>query len=273
MKNQEAKDALENYIRDFDITKFPGENVPTACLRLNAVARALGDGDLPSNTIHKVLEGFGKSSTKSFNDFCSSRIALRRGCFYANIMKDKSLQYQLSSLLNDIEATCLDLVGGNKWEGIVASPASSSFIASPHVDADEREAQALAAKSNIPWDEWVKLYAKCHHCGEKGHIRPNRPDYLKKIENGEVKQPFRPHRSQPRPNYRGIVPQGRRQKFSKDPKMKAFLSAFNALFDSNDDSNKVDGDDNESNHNDKDDDEEMDDNIYNFFAKVGSLKE
>ncbi len=38
MKNQEAKDALENYIRDFDITKFPGENVPTACLRLNAVA-------------------------------------------------------------------------------------------------------------------------------------------------------------------------------------------------------------------------------------------
>jgi hypothetical protein len=114
----------------------------------------------------------------------------------------------LSSLLNDIEATYLDLVGGNKWEGIVASPASSSFIASPHGDADEREARALAAKSNIPWDEWVKLYAKFHHCGKKGHICPYCPDYLKKIENGEVKQPFRPHRSQPRPNYRGVIPQG-----------------------------------------------------------------
>ena len=88
MKNQEVKDALKNYIRDFDITKFPGENVPTACLRLNAVARALGDGDLPSNTIRKVLEGFGKSLTKSFNNFCSSQIALRRGCFYADIRKE-----------------------------------------------------------------------------------------------------------------------------------------------------------------------------------------
>jgi hypothetical protein len=114
MKNQEAKDALKNYIRDFDITKFPGENVPTTCLHLNAVARALDDSDLPSNTIRKVLKGFGKSSTKSFNDFCSSQIALRRGCFYANIMKGKSLQSQLSSLLNDIEATYLDLVAGNK---------------------------------------------------------------------------------------------------------------------------------------------------------------
>jgi hypothetical protein len=72
MKNQEAKDALENYIKDFDITKFPGENIPTACFHLKAVARALGNGDLPSNTICKVLEGFGKYSTKSFNDFYSS---------------------------------------------------------------------------------------------------------------------------------------------------------------------------------------------------------
>jgi hypothetical protein len=55
--------------------------------------------------------------------------------------------------------------------------------------------------------------------------------------------------------------------------MKAFLSAFNALFDGNDDSNKADGNNDESNHNDKDDNEEMDDNIYNFVAKVVSLKE
>jgi hypothetical protein len=55
--------------------------------------------------------------------------------------------------------------------------------------------------------------------------------------------------------------------------MKAFLSAFNILFDGNDDSNKAGGNNDESNHNDKDDDEEMDDDIYNFLAKVGSLKE
>jgi hypothetical protein len=74
IKNQEARDALENYIKSFDITKFPGENVPTACLHLKAVAHALGNNDFPSNTIRKVLDGFGKSSTKSFNEFCSSKL-------------------------------------------------------------------------------------------------------------------------------------------------------------------------------------------------------
>jgi hypothetical protein len=76
IKNQEAKDALENYIRSFDITKFPGKNVPTACLCLKAIAGALGDNDLPTNTIRKVLKGFAKLSTTSFNNFCSSQIAL-----------------------------------------------------------------------------------------------------------------------------------------------------------------------------------------------------
>jgi hypothetical protein len=141
IKNHEAKDALENYIRDFDITKFPGENVPTACLRLKAVARALGDDDLPSNTIRKVLEGFGKLSTKLFNDFYSSQIALCHGSFYADIMQGTSLQSQLNNLLNDIEVTYLDLVGGNSWLGIAAAPTQSSFTAKVQQDEeDEHEA-------------------------------------------------------------------------------------------------------------------------------------
>jgi hypothetical protein len=38
VRNQEAQDALENYIKTFDITKFHGKNVPIACPRLKAVA-------------------------------------------------------------------------------------------------------------------------------------------------------------------------------------------------------------------------------------------
>ncbi len=48
VKNQEARDALEMYIKNFDITNFPGENVPIACLWIKAVATALGDDDLPT---------------------------------------------------------------------------------------------------------------------------------------------------------------------------------------------------------------------------------
>jgi hypothetical protein len=51
VKNQEARDALKLYIKNFDITTFPGENVPIACLHLKAVATALGNDDLPTNII------------------------------------------------------------------------------------------------------------------------------------------------------------------------------------------------------------------------------
>ncbi len=46
------------------------------------------------------------------------------------------------------------------------------------------------------------------------------------------------------------------------------MSAFNALFDDNDDSHKADGDDDESTHNDKDEDREMDEDVYNFWPKL-----
>ncbi len=72
VKNQEAHDALETLFKTFDIKVFLGENVPTACLCLKAVAQALKDKCLPTNTIHKVLKGFTKSLTDSFNVFCAS---------------------------------------------------------------------------------------------------------------------------------------------------------------------------------------------------------
>ncbi len=91
VKTQEAKDALESYIKDFNITKFPSENVPCACLWLKAVAKALGNKDLPSNVLCKVLEEFAKSSTKLFYDVCSSQIAMRHASFYKEVMKNTFL--------------------------------------------------------------------------------------------------------------------------------------------------------------------------------------
>jgi hypothetical protein len=63
MRNQEVNNALKAYVKTFIITKFPGENFPTACLHLRAVAWAPGNKDLPTNAVHEVLEGFAKSST------------------------------------------------------------------------------------------------------------------------------------------------------------------------------------------------------------------
>jgi hypothetical protein len=156
VKNQEARDALETYIKTFDIKMFPGENVPTACLRLKAVAQALEDKCLPTNTICKVLEGFAKSSTDSSNAFCASQIALCRGSFYCNLMQSTSLQQQLHNVLNDLKATNLDLVGGKLWAGITASPHGSSFVAGDANNDEIAQARTMAAMKNLPWDEWVK---------------------------------------------------------------------------------------------------------------------
>jgi hypothetical protein len=41
VKNQEARDALEEYLKTFDIRKFPGENVPLACLCLKPLPHLL----------------------------------------------------------------------------------------------------------------------------------------------------------------------------------------------------------------------------------------
>jgi hypothetical protein len=69
-------------------------------------------------------------------------------------MQGTSLQSQLNNLLNNIEVTYLDLVGGNSWPGIAAAPSQSSFTAKVQQDKEDvREAGALAAKSNLPWDK------------------------------------------------------------------------------------------------------------------------
>jgi hypothetical protein len=117
--------------------------------------------------VRKVLEGFAKSSTKSFNKFCTSQIALCRGSFYQTLMKNTSLQNQLNDVLNDLKTSYLDLVGGKLWAGITSSSQGSAFIAGSGYKDEVEHAQAMAAMKNMPWDEWVKLYAKCHHCDEK----------------------------------------------------------------------------------------------------------
>ena len=72
VKNQEARDALKEYLKKFDIGQFPGENVPTACLCLKAVMTYLVNDNLLKNVLHKFLEGFAKSSTGPFNELCIS---------------------------------------------------------------------------------------------------------------------------------------------------------------------------------------------------------
>jgi hypothetical protein len=160
--------------------------VPLACLPLKAVAISLGSDNLPTNVIRKLIEGFATSAMIFFNEVCTSQLALHCGSIFQNLFKDTSLHTQLFDVLNDLESVYLDLMGGKLWAGVNATPQASSLKAAlanggdanavmlaavKHMPADIK-VRALAAVKTLPWEEWVQLYATCHHCGEKGHIRP-----------------------------------------------------------------------------------------------------
>ena len=265
IKNQESRDALESYVKNFDITKFPGENVPIACLRLKAVARALGNDDLPKNIIRTVLDGFSKSSTKSFNDVCASQLALRRGSLVQALTKTTTLYSQLVDLLGDLETTYLELVGGQKWEGIVHHHHEASFKA-----VQDRKYDKKSLRNGMSWDEWVKKYAKCIHCGEMGHIRPTCPKYLAQIESGEIQRPIK---TPTRDNQRDVrKPAGQRYKV-QDRKAKALLSVFQAFYGGNSDS---ENDDDEAGQDEKEEREQEnvdnhdDDELHGFLSMIGS---
>ncbi len=167
-------DALEDYVKTFDIRNFPGKNVPTACLKLKAVINVLGD-KTPSNAICTILEGLAHASTDTFTDVCKSKIAMCSDSIYASLLAKVPLYSQVSSTLDDLEWKYQQLTTAKKWEGVghvgMDNHNKSTFnaIANP-----EDEAQSYAAYVNnkanlLKFNEWAKLQT-CHHCENKGHI-------------------------------------------------------------------------------------------------------
>ncbi len=298
VKNQEAMDALQEHLKTFDIRKFAGENVPLASLCLKAVATSLGSNNLTTKVIRKLLEGFAKSATVSFNEVCMSQLALLCGSISQKLFKDTFLHTQLIDVLNDLESVYLDLVSGKLWAGVNATPQASSFKAAlangddanivvlatvKHMPVDLKVCMLMAVKT-LPWEEWVKLYATCHHCREKGHIRPMCPKYLAAIQSGEInpKHPHNFHNMRKKPpvcQLPGKIGNHKQPPQNlKDPIAKAFLSAFQALFQalfanqeaSNDNNDEEDKDFprlDKCNVNDDDND------LHGFLSMVGSLKD
>jgi hypothetical protein len=133
------------------------------------------------------------------------------------------------------------------------------------------------ALKKIPFDEWTKLHAVCHHCGEKGHIRPHCPKYIEQVKLGGLKPP-----SNARPCVSPVaqtpgLPNPWRD-YSTNQKAKAiWAAAFKVLFDNDciDDFNGNDGNNSNKGNQDKDElpDNEANEDLCGFLSMVGYLKE
>jgi hypothetical protein len=196
VRNQEAKDALETYLKIFNITAFPGKNVQIACLRLKAVAQALGNDDLPKNIVRTILKGFSKSLTDTFNNVLKSKIAMRSDSMYRTLLNNSTLHNQLSEALHDLENKYQELIGGKKRAGVGHTGLLQGSLFKVSTEDPEQEIQdthAYAAIKKIPFEEWCKKYAICHHCGKKGHICPDCEKFRADVDAGKIKLNHQPH--------------------------------------------------------------------------------
>ena len=133
------------------------------------------------------------------------------------------------------------------------------------------------ALRKIPFDEWAKLHAVCHHCGEKGHICPHCPKYIEQVKLGGLKPPSKARPCAPPVAQPPSLPNPWCD-YSKNQKAKAiWAAAFKALF--NDDCvdklNSNDGNNSNEGNQDKDEfpNKEADEDLRDFLSMVGYLIE
>ncbi|KAL7469538.1 hypothetical protein ACHAXS_009799 [Conticribra weissflogii] len=166
--------SLQNYIVNFSIRKFDGENVVVASKHLKAVAGALDIADLPTNMISCVLRGFGQASNQEFAQLCASEAALAHSAIMIKALGTVSPLDHLFMVLDSLNTKYRELCTSDDWSGV--NHQGSSFAVESTRRPRDRSHQH-PSKDRLrtgPWKprgDWIKE-ATCHNCGEKGHIRP-----------------------------------------------------------------------------------------------------
>lgn len=190
LRNQEARDLLITWIKEFDLLNFPNQNVSKACLAFKAIVRSVGEKDLPSNTVRCLLTGMSNATNANFKQVCATNEAMLSNSLYQKQLGTITTMDHLRSVMTDLELKYLELCGGKKWEGIGHEPVA--FFAGNKEDLGKARSEydghtrALAARGEkpLPFNEWVKT-AYCHGCGEQGHIKPDCPKLLQqKLRDG-----------------------------------------------------------------------------------------
>ena len=180
VSNQSAIDALQNYVRAFDIRSFPGEDVTLAITRILAVVRMLGSANLPENVFELILGGFSHSSSDIFNSTAGTlRTTVSSSLLGGDIFNKSDAIPTIQTMCTDLETLYLGEMAKKMWPGI-GQPGSSSFVVQPGDAARNNEeveeyniykAEFSSTRRShpLPFEEWIKT-AECNNCGEIGHI-------------------------------------------------------------------------------------------------------
>ena len=247
LQSYEARRHLLRFIEEFDIRRYPGEDVSLACVRIKEVCTALGDTNLPTDLLSRVLEGFEKSTTEAFRQMCSTLRISFLSSFTRSMLGSLSPHDQLTNLLRDLESAYLDLKAGGKWIGAGSEGAQANAsvfnVAMSSDDQEHFEEYAIYKASTpanrlLPFKEWVKT-ATCRYCNRVGHIRPDCNRRKADLRNGidAQRSPASTTRPSPAPSSDTTSPPIAKPstlaRLRDHPQFKALKAAFD-MFDSSD---------------------------------------
>jgi hypothetical protein len=247
--NQENIDALQEYLRKFDIRNINGENVSVACGQIRAVIRSLEKFGLPANLVRSLLAGFGNATNDAFKKLCKTLAAMNRSTLMADT-SNISAKQKCFVILKDLENAYVELLTSNKWEG--ADHSGATFCAALSDDS----LAAMAAR--VPLEEYLKNIT-CFNCGKKGHKASDCP---------EEKKPHNKPRDDHRDKKARDKPRDCRDKKARD--QRRFKKAYKAAIETFalDSSSGSDEDETASPRAHKAD---IDDNSEDDSSSVGSL--
>ena len=141
VQNQEAMDAMLDYLKNFSILNYAGQNVSIACRCIMAIARAL-QNDLPPNTVSLILDGFAQASTPKFKQTCANFTAMLDISDFEWDMCKQGTYLHLLKVLKDLERKFTGLSTKRAWLGV--GHEASSFTAGLSPDP------TLALPNNTP---------------------------------------------------------------------------------------------------------------------------
>ncbi len=109
---------------------------------------------------------------------------------YRMLLKNSTLHNQLIEALHNLENKYQELIGGKKWAGVGHTgllQGSLFKVSADNAEQGIQDAHAYAAIKKIPFEEWCKKYAICHHCRKKGYICPDCKKFRADVATGKIK--------------------------------------------------------------------------------------
>ena len=114
--NAESREAMEAWVRNFNLLNFDGENVSNAVKLCKAAVRSLySSGGIPSNVLSNLLNGFMNATHQEFKTVCATALSLTK---FAPPSAGQSKMKQTFSHLEPLETYFVDLNSGEKWNGV-----------------------------------------------------------------------------------------------------------------------------------------------------------